>query len=176
MPGISYSRLSEQKNGPVRASDGISLGSRVHYYINEPHLYDGTDIHIVAPLAHKLLSIMGNAKTFSRGEQVVTCDMVCDGMKMSYKGKMDELLLDTIVDYKVISGADLPTFMERFGSHIQQVGYCLASGATRSIIIAVSRTHPKKDPMCAIISRGTRYWDEGIQFWSEAVKTNGYVI
>lgn len=154
MPGYSYSKIKGFQ-GPPNA--GMSLGTRVHNYLNEPHLYDWKDAPEVIKIATALKAFLGDSYKFMKKELAFSCEFHYEGIVMKYKGRADMIKVGSIlVDLKVLSGS-LESSCERFGYPFQISGYCLASATPLGLILAYNRS--KGITETKIIKPEHKYWE-----------------
>src|SRR6478752_7739367 len=81
--GTSYSSIKEFKGPP---NNGMSLGTKVHNYILEPHKYCWSDAAIVRDIAKELMTVLGSVIKYLDKEVAFTADFMHNGMLLPYKG------------------------------------------------------------------------------------------
>lgn len=155
MPGVSYSSLKEG----VTYSSGMSLGTKVHNYILEPHKYEyGEDHKIVAEISQELLKII-DISLFEK-ELSVTADFEHEGFALPFKGRIDLGLRNKIViDFKILQGS-LESSINYFGYDKQLSGYCYACGADNAVIISYNKS--KKCTEVKLIKPNPNFWEQEI--------------
>jgi hypothetical protein len=136
MPGLSYSGTKDEVITPT---EGMSLGTRVHNYLNEPDKYDWKQPEMVLPIAKALRAFLGDAFHALEKEVAFTSDFIHNGMLLHYKGRADMIKIGRLlVDIKVL-GSNIQNAIDRFGYDKQLSGYCLATTTPLGLIIAYNK-------------------------------------
>lgn len=116
----------------------MMLGTNVHQYLLEPHLYNHENINIVKPAAMKIKETVGVLWQYLKPELTVTCLMVHNGFGMMYKGRMDLGIVGRVcIDIKV-SKVPLAVSIPRFGYDDQQNGYRIGFDTKIALIIRIN--------------------------------------
>jgi hypothetical protein len=177
MPGISYSSLRE--DAPTTPTPAMSLGTKVHQFLLEPHLYKYDDITIVRPIAIEIRRYLGDAFDAFQKELSFTAMFTHNGMAMPYKGRADLIKVGKlIVDIK-ISNMYLHRGVSHFGYEKQLAGYCLATGTVGTMpnglaAIIVSYNKVTRHIEKHLIKRQTIA--DHVGFWEYQVARNGKPI
>lgn len=136
MPGVSYSFI---KNGgkKIDVTAKMRLGSAVDAYLFEPSTYDMYKFEQVRRLANHAATFLGDSLKHARRQVVVKCVMEWGGYWMLYKGRIDLLLPELVVDMKV-SELNLLAAINHFGYDKQLSGYSLPLKCKKSIIFSIN--------------------------------------
>ena len=137
----------------------MSLGTKVHNYILEPHKYEyGEDHKMVAEISQELLKIIDI--TLFEKELSVTADFEHQGFVLPFKGRIDLGLRNKIViDFKILQGS-LSNAVNYFGYDKQLSGYCYAIGADNAVIISYNKS--KKKTEIKSITPNPLFWEQEI--------------
>jgi hypothetical protein len=176
MPGISYSSLRDFNGEPTPA---MSLGTKVHQFLLEPHMYKYDDIAVVKPIAVEIRNYLGEAFSVFEKELSFTATFTHNGMMMPYKGRADLIKVGKLlVDIKV-SNMYLHKGVAHFGYEKQLAGYCLATGTVGEIpnglaAIIVSYNKVTRRVERHLIKREDIV--KQVPFWEYQVARNGVPI
>lgn len=178
MPGISYSSLRETE-APKTPTPAMALGTKVHQFLLEPHLYNYDDVAMVKPIALEIRNYLGEAFPAFEKELSFTATFTHNGMMMPYKGRADMIKIGKlIIDIKV-SNMYLHRGVSHFGYERQLAGYCLATGTVgempnglAAIIISYNKVTRRVERH--LIKRQTIA--EQVAFWEYQVVKHGQPI
>jgi len=130
-------------NPPPLPEAALVFGSEVHYYVLEPHKFNGDARHKKCGDLIKSSPVI-NAM-LQHGEIEKELHFNCLGLKC--KGKMDLILGNTICDLKTTSCNTYEQFMEtvkKYGYNRQAAFYMDGSGANKFIFCAVTKGNDPK--------------------------------
>lgn len=154
LPGHSYSSIKGFQGAP---NTGMQLGTRVHQYLNEPAHYDWENAEHVRKIAGAIRTFLGDSFLHLNKEVAFTCDLIHNGMILKYKGRADALAPGRlVVDYKVLSGT-LAAAVKHFNYDRQISGYCIATGASRGLIISYNKYTNRTEH--TMIQPCQKWWD-----------------
>jgi hypothetical protein len=167
MPGISYSSVKAATRGRVDPTDKMRFGSLVDTYLFEPAKYNGEQYELVRPVAQAAVQQLGQALRHARRQLVVSCTMICEGLYLKYKGRVDMTICSqhpVVLDFKV---SDMPLLaaIKHFGYNHQVNGYAIPLQAKTSIIFSISPKPPYKPQMMPI--------PNSLIYWRQVVKQYG---
>lgn len=142
IPAWSYSGIKLNGVEKFEPTEKMKLGTHVHNYLLTPGEYQYDDIDTVKPIATKLRQTIGDTlMQYLEPEVVITCDMVHEGFRMKYKGRLDLRIYRRIVIDIKITSVDIRKAVAFFGYDIQQTGYALGNECDKAFIVAI---HPTK--------------------------------
>ena len=157
MPGVSFSSLKAEANGPITESKGMRLGTRVHNYLLEPEKYDWQQADVVIPMALALRKQVGALLKIMDREVAVTADFVHNGIRMPYRGRFDlGIQTKLICDFKILAGT-LEAATQRFEYDKAISGYCLATGTPAGLLIGYNKK--SKDVEFKFIKPSANFWE-----------------
>ncbi len=162
IPAYSHSGL--KGGAPFSATPTMQLGTRVDNFLFEPNEYDGGDYKIVKACADAVKGVIGKGRP--RTQVVVTCNFIHNGKVMPFKGRLDMLMPNLVIDMKV-SKMNIVDSVKHFRYDFQLTGYSLGAGCTRALIISVNpvtfKTQMLNVPMA-------------YDFWEHHIATKGVNI
>lgn len=153
MPGLSYSGI---KGGEIAATPKMMLGTAVHNYLLEPENFNHEQRDVVIPIVQALRSEIGDVLKYAQTELSVTADFTHLGNTFAYKGRIDILLNDLVIDLKV-SSQPLDKSIAYFGYDKQVNGYMLATLSKTGMIIRICPKTKKIEKK--IIAKDTTFWE-----------------
>jgi hypothetical protein len=160
----SFSSLKPNA-GFITVTPAMDLGTKVHNYLLEPHIYDYSRHDEVKRIADTIRPYVGDAIRLGQPELTVLADFEHNGMVLKYKGRID-IYLDMVIDLK-ISSMPLGSTINYFGYDKQITGYMLASGVDRGIIISYNKNLKKVD--IKTIEPDYAYWERMVMTKGEPV-------
>lgn len=165
LPGLSHSTIKGmQRKKPLLVTEKMQLGTLVHQYLLEPHLYDHLNVDVKS-IAMKLKERIGPLIEYMQPELSVTCDMHFEGYTMQFKGRVDLGIVNRLViDCKVINGYSVWDTLDYMGYNNQLSGYSMGIDAKDRLICAYS-TKTKKTELITVPF--TDMW------WKEQIKMLG---
>lgn len=137
LPGFSYSTL--KKNGVPFAGPTakMGLGTAVHNYLLEPHLFDHSNTR-AKKLAIELKKIIGTLLPFMEFEMSVTGSMEHQGFVMPWRGRIDALIRKKIVVDLKATEIDVRKGIDFFGYQHPMTGYMAGAQTTTGYIIGIN--------------------------------------
>jgi hypothetical protein len=140
---LSFSGIKRGEDmGELEATPNMRLGTLVHQFMLEPAAYKYERHEEVIAIARELNPMIGEAIRHGQTEITALCDMHYQGLTLPYKGRIDNLLPDLVVDMKV-SNYDIRSTIGHFGYDKQVTGYMLSTGCTNGIIVSYNRKQKK---------------------------------
>jgi len=160
LPGKSFSSIKNDGVTNFAPTEKMRLGTMVHQYLNESHLYDHTNERheLIEKLAITAKSAIGGLLPYCEGEASVTADFLHEGFLLPYKGRIDACIKGkVIIDYKIINSRSIYDTLHRFGYNEQLTGYMMPVKALHAFIIAVSTITMK--PEVVLVQPNYAYWE-----------------
>jgi hypothetical protein len=143
LPGWSHSKIRNDGQPFLSPTKRMQMGTKVHNYLLEPHLYDHDDEAIVKPLAREIRRVLGPLWKYLQPELAVTATFVHNGFAMQYHGRGDLVIPNRLVIDIKITEQPISKGIEHFGYDNAISGYCLGFNARAGLIITANPS-PKK--------------------------------
>lgn len=135
LPGWSHSKIKNDGKPFTSPSKKMQIGTKVHQYLLEPHLYMHDDEEIVKPIAQKIRSFIGPLWKHLEPELAVQAEFEHDGFILPYHGRGDLVIPGRLVIDIKVTEQPISKGIEYFGYDNAISGYCRGFDAPVGLIV-----------------------------------------
>jgi len=159
LPGFSYSTLKNNGVPFGEPTEKMRLGTAVHNYLLEPHLFDHSNKR-AKQLALLVKGIIGPMLQFMEAELSFTATMEHEGFVMPYKGRADLAIRKRLIIDLKVTEMDARKAIDFFGYQHAITGYMAGCAAPTAFIASINSK--KETTQVISIAPVSQFWNEKI--------------
>lgn len=167
LPGWSHSKIRNDGKPFKPPTRKMEIGTKVHNYLLEPHLYNHDDEEIVKPIAAKIRQTIGALWKYLQPELAVCAEFVYNGFILQYHGRGDLVIPKRLVIDIKITEQPISKGIQHFGYDNAISGYCAGFEAPVGLIV---QGNPKTKEVFIYNVPLTFDW------WEEQIITKGEIL